>query len=210
VSIDFFGYYPIPNHIDKNHTKMQTSTRPARPPKTSSEESPPLPPRKPTLPAKPSIDSVSSQTNSTAVSTGYKPAVPPRPSIAKSQSMNSLSSHRSKESVDSPDTGSPPPESAALRKVPPPPKKPSLNASIQAASSYAVGGGVSTSPLQGNTQDGAFTPSGTTQPLTGAGPSYIPSSDKDQGKGGMKNLFNNIVSSMQGEESCWNCSKDDV
>ncbi|KAJ3082551.1 signal transducing kinase of the PAK [Quaeritorhiza haematococci] len=66
---------------------------------------------------------------SNAVHPASKPAVPPRPSIAKSQSMNSLSSHRSHgtnspPSPSSPDPGSPQPgQPERIRKAPPKPKR---------------------------------------------------------------------------------------
>ncbi|KND03890.1 STE/STE20/PAKA protein kinase [Spizellomyces punctatus DAOM BR117] len=153
----------------------------------------------------------------------YRPVVPPRPSIAKSeiaksQSMTSISSHRSANDTHSPPQSSSPsapssPQQQRIRKAPARPSPPhSAGATSthlrgpkfptpmnRSGSTEGIGTGMSGTPLSGNSLEYTLIPTATAQSLATTSPSVGTSAEKDAIKGsGMKGLLNNFVSSVQG------------
>ncbi|RKO86511.1 hypothetical protein BDK51DRAFT_46705 [Blyttiomyces helicus] len=159
----------------------------------------------------------------------FKPTVPPRPSIAKSQSMNNLSSHLSSFSAPSPPARpAPPSPHAPRRKAPGPRKHPTADAALASARFNSADpddpAAISSTPLYGNSLECTLIPSSTAQSLAGSGSvggsaQSISSSggtggagvgigsasggmtgggDKEQSGRGMKGLFSNLVTSVQG------------
>ncbi|KAJ3213347.1 signal transducing kinase of the PAK [Dinochytrium kinnereticum] len=182
-----------------------------------------VPPKKPSRPhqSTATVDQDSKAHAGNGVEGGFRPTVPPRPSIAKSQSMSSLSSHKSQASLSPPAPSTPHNElegSTATnhaKRRPPPPKKPHVDSSEpkrsipssakysgsmqRAGSSDAIPSHSNhSSTLYGNALESTLIPTATAQSL--AAPSYASSNstDKEQGgRSGMKGIFNNFMNSVQ-------------
>ncbi|KAJ3329650.1 signal transducing kinase of the PAK, partial [Blyttiomyces sp. JEL0837] len=138
-----------------------------------------------------------------------KPTVPPRPAIAKSQSLTSINSNRSQEnlpagndqdSTDNKPRRAPPPR----RRSPPPGDSAAKPASLKGRSNSsesmaAPGGGTNLPgmPLYGNSHDYTMIPTATAQTFA-ASQVYTPSSEKEPSKGGMKSLISNLMGSVGG------------
>ncbi|KAJ3108009.1 signal transducing kinase of the PAK [Phlyctochytrium planicorne] len=152
----------------------------------------------------------------------FRPAVPPRPSIAKSQSMTSLSSHKSQNSLSPPAPSSPhaetdrPSNAPGAKRRPPPPRKKSPD-SPEAKRAMPSGGKIPasmgrttssdaipsnanpSSTLYGNALESTLIPTATAQSLAATSYTTSGSSEKEQGgRTGMKGIFNNFMNSVQG------------
>ncbi|KAJ3333756.1 signal transducing kinase of the PAK [Blyttiomyces sp. JEL0837] len=134
-----------------------------------------------------------------------KPSVPPRPVIAKSQSLNSLSSDRSNDqlALEQQQHGTDFPhhelKRAPPKRSPPPPflDPKALNSSNRNLSSDSLSNSANShhhpgTPI-GSSHNYAFIPTTTTQAS-----SPVAMTERDTGKGGMKNLLSNLMTSVQG------------